>query len=318
MRKGKWVWGTIAFLIVCIFVLLLMWLNLYHHLRNKPNPMGSSDNPQTDSEKSKIVARIGNQAIAYGQLMEQLQKRYGRELLNTMIDRAAIAQEGKALGISISEEEIGRELKRMQTGYENEAAFYKSMLEQLGLTKAEIHEDVYYKLLLERIATYNIKISDREVDEYIRSRPDEFRDYTQFHLGKIVVPTRELALILLKELQAGKDFSQLAKEHSKDEVNSVNGGDIGWIDADDPLVSPAIIAAAKTLDINQVSNPIPVESGYALIKLYEKKEVKRYSGSEVREVVRKEIALSRAVPLKELVKSLREKWNAAILDPQLK
>ena len=68
-------------------------------------------------------------------------------------------------GLRLESAEINRELKRMQQGYESEQQFYASMQNQLGLSEQEIKEDVPNKLLLEKLATKHIQITDTQVED---------------------------------------------------------------------------------------------------------------------------------------------------------
>ena len=84
-----------------------------------------------------------------------------------MLDREVIRLEGNETGTKVESAEINRELKRMQQGYESEKQFYDSMQSQLGMSEQEIKDDVSNKLLLEKLATASIHITDTQVDTYI-------------------------------------------------------------------------------------------------------------------------------------------------------
>ncbi|MDT2235530.1 hypothetical protein P7H25_17615 [Paenibacillus larvae] len=48
------------------------------------------------------------------------------------------------------------------------------MKEQLGMSRQEVKDDVYYKLLLEKVATKDIQVSDSEIQDYIQAHPEEY------------------------------------------------------------------------------------------------------------------------------------------------
>ncbi len=103
------------------------------------------------------------------------------------------------------------ELKRMQQGYDNEDAFYKSMKEQLGLTKSELREDVYNKLLLDKIATQNIKVSDQDITDYMNSHPEEFTGLVQIRIQQLILNNKETAVKAIEELKKRHGFRHSGK-----------------------------------------------------------------------------------------------------------
>jgi foldase protein PrsA len=314
MRNVKRLWGVIGCMALCLLVLISLQIA---RSWNQPEPTKPTEQ-QTVKDNERIVAAIGSRKITIGELETALEQRYGAELLNQIIDREAISLEGKETGISVTNAEIERELKRMQQGYESEGQFYESMKVQLGMSKEELREDVHYKLLLDKLATRNITITDAQVEEYIQTHPDEFKSEVKFHIRIIVVSTKEQANKVLSDLAKGEDFATLARDRSLDDNTSNGGGDLGWIEENDPFVAAPIMNAAKQLKVGETSKPIAVDNGYAIVNLRDRREKPNPELSFIKENVRKELALRNAPPLKEIITKLRAKWGSAIIDPRFK
>jgi foldase protein PrsA len=314
MRNVKRLWGVIGCMALCLLVLISLQIA---RSWNQPEPIKPTEQ-QTVKDNERIVAAIGSRKITIGELETALEQRYGAELLNQIIDREAISLEGKETGISVTNAEIERELKRMQQGYESEGQFYESMKVQLGMSKEELREDVHYKLLLDKLATRNITITDAQVEEYIQTHPDEFKSEVEFHIRIIVVSTKEQANKVLTDLAKGEDFATLARDRSLDDNTSNGGGDLGWIEENDPFVAAPIMNAAKQLKVGETSKPIAVDNGYAIVNLRDRREKPNPELSFIKENVRKELAFRYAPPLKEIVTKLRAKWGSAIIDPRFK
>jgi foldase protein PrsA len=314
MRNVKRLWGVIGCMALCLLVLISMQIASSW---NQPEPTKPTVQ-QTAKDNERIVAAIGSRKITIGELETALEQHYGAELLNQIIDREAINLEGKETGISVTNAEIERELKRMQQGYESEGQFYESMKVQLGMSKEQLREDVYYKLLLDKLATRNITITDAQVEEYIQTHPDEFKSEVKFHIRIIVVSTKEQANKVLSDLAKGEDFATLARDRSLDDNTSNGGGDLGWIEENDPFVAAPIMNAAKQLQVGETSKPITVDNGYAIVDLRDQQEKPNPELSFIKENVRRELALRNAPPLKEIVTKLRMKWGSDIIDPRFK
>lgn len=315
MRSVRVLWGVIGVLLAVVLALTMLLA------RSGVRPDEAGEHPsepgpaKPNNRHTKAIAVIGERTITAEQLQQRLADKYGAELLNLLLDREAISQEAADLGVMVSREEIDAELKRMQSGYESEEQFFKSMKEQLGMSESDLNEDVYYKLLLERLAVRGIQVSDAEVDAYISQHPEEFQSYVQYHLLKIEVKTKEEANRVIQDVQNGAEFSSLAQKSSIDAGSASKGGDLGWVEENDPFMPAPIITAARSLKQNEVSKPIALKSGFAVIQLKEKKEVNRTVDEQKRAYIRNELALQQAPPLQQLVQSMREKRHAEILDP---
>jgi peptidyl-prolyl cis-trans isomerase D len=86
------------------------------------------------------------------------------------------------------------------------------------------------------------------------------------------------------ELEAGKDFAELAKQHSEDSSKD-KGGDLGWFGPG--MMVKAFEDAANALQPGEVSKPVRSPFGWHLIKLEEvKQETKRELSTVSTEIAR--------------------------------
>lgn len=74
---------------------------------------------------------------------------------------------------------------------------------------------------------------------------------------------------ILKEVQAGGDFTELAKKYSQDS-SAAAGGDLGFFGKGQMV--PEFETAAFGLEVNQVSGIVKTKYGYHIIKVTEKKD----------------------------------------------
>lgn len=311
----KLLWGVIGFLLI---VVAALGFEVVRCTRDKSaDPIHPLPSPSGGFGEA-VVARIGDVEIKSSALQQHLLHKYGKEQLNEMLDREAIRMESEETGIKIQRDEIDQELKRMQQGYENEKQFFDSMKSQLGLEKEEIREDTYYKLLLEKIATRAIKVTEQDIDAYMKAHPDEFGKIQLLRIQKIVNATKEQASRTIELYKSGHDFAQLAKERSLDTATANDGGDLGWVEDTDPFVPAEIMKAAKSLKAGDVSAPIETADGYVVVRVKDRKEQNKSGAGNVREAVRKQLSLQQAPPLADVVDEMRKKRNAVILDPALK
>lgn len=307
MRNVKMLWATNAVLLTAVIVLSSILAAEIFRAPASPEP----SEPGT-AHADDVVAVIGDTEITRQQLLDHLVRKYGKEQLNQMIDTEVVQLEGQSLGISVTPAEIEQELKRMQQGYDSEQQFYESMKEQLGLTREALESDIYNKLLTEKLAIQGIRIDDALVDEYVKANPEEFAGRVQMHLQIIVVSSLDHANRAMNDIARGTDFATVAKERSLDDATRDTGGDMGWVEADDPFVPVTVMEAAKTMKTGEVSKPLKIDDQYVIVKMKERKEEAPLDMKIVREQVRKELALQEAPPIREMITKLRDKWKVSV------
>lgn len=308
MRNVKVLWGLIVVLLTAVVILSSV---LMAQTLQPPDSDKHPDQSQNGGE-TRIVATVGTKNITIGEVEEQLIQKYGNQQLNQMIDQEVIRAEAETQGIVVSESEIQQELERMQQGYDSESQFYELMKEQLGFTPEALKKDVYNKLLGDKITIQGIVITDQEVEAYMLAHQEEFKPRVQLKLQHIVSANREQAQRALDDLAKGQSFAQVARERSLDDATRDSGGDLGWLDDDDPFIHPAVMKAAISLKPGEVSKPVEADGRYVIVRVADRKEQSKGSQEVLREQVRKELALREAPPLKETLENLRKKWNVTI------
>ena len=134
-----------------------------------------------------------------------------------------------------------------------------------------------------------IKVSDAQLRERYEKNRESYVSAERRQARHILLtfdkPEAEAAVKaqaddLYKQLQAGKDFAELAKANSKDAGSASRGGDLGW--ADRSTYVPAFADALFALQAGQISAPVKTQFGYHIIKLEGIEATKSRSLDEVR------------------------------------
>ncbi|QJD85883.1 peptidyl-prolyl cis-trans isomerase [Cohnella herbarum] len=280
-------------------------------------PGASGTIPKAQKADDELVATVGKVTITRGQLLEQLLAAYGAQTLRSMMLQEAVNEEAATLHIEVTDDELEVELRLMRQGYEDEEDFYRAMNEQLGMNREEVRSDARYRLLLEKIALGDITVTQSEIDRYLEEHPDQFLPKEQYQWAQIVVLTDERARQLLALLEEGEDFAELARSNSLDEFTADEGGNVGWIEAGDPFEAPALLETVAMMQVGEVTGPIELDKGYAIVRLDGRREIRTKSPDEIASEVRKQLALGKALPIQELEQNLLEKYRAEVKDATL-
>lgn len=262
---------------------------------------------------SSTVAMVGNESISEQEWVNELKRRYGKEILTQMLNHQAVKLEVQVRHIAVTEEEIQDDLAERISGYSSPADFYQEMNTQFGLSADDLRQESEYQIELEKIATADIKITDAEVDAYLKQYEQSMQKH-QFDLAWIELDTEASAQQAIERIDQGEVFSSVAQSMSVDTFSAPQGGALGWIDQDDPFQPPELLKAIQDMQAGDVVGPIALSTGhYAIVQVTDIRPAPSAKQSMSRETARRKIALGQAKPLNEIEQQLREKYNAYIL-----
>ena len=165
---------------------------------------------------------------------------------------------------------------------ENLIQAYGKTLEQI---KDELRDDIRSQLVSQRMRstiTEGVSVSPSEVKKFFNRIPAEDLPYysTEVTLGEIVKKpeiSAEEKQKVYDELKGYKNqvlsgqatFAELAKKHSQDPGSRGNGGEYGWVKRGE--FAPEYEAAAFTLDVGEICDPIETDFGLHIVQLLERR-----------------------------------------------
>ncbi len=146
----------------------------------------------------------------------------------------------------------------------------------------------------------NVEISEEEIlaeyAEQIKMAPQ-----LQFKARHILVASQGEAVDLIKELDGGADFEELAREKSTG-PSGPTGGDLGWF-SPDQMVPPFSNAVAAMDDGDYTSVPVQTQFGWHVILREESRDSEPPTLESVREVITQQVQQKK---LQAHIASLRE------------
>lgn len=132
----------------------------------------------------------------------------------------------------------------------------------------------------------SINITDEDLKEYYENNKEEFKTKYMFSAKHILVESEETAKELKAEIENGKAFEDLAKEHSMCPSKEV-GGDLGEFSQGQMVVE--FEKACIDAKIGEVTEPVKTQFGYHLVKVESKKEPETIEFETVKEEIRKNL-----------------------------
>ncbi len=249
-----------------------------------------------------------------------------KDLIEKEVTRELIRQQGGESNLEVDSDLIEKEIAALRQPYASDEEFEKALSARnitLDDLKHSIVIDVNARKLLNEQIKDKINIADEDVKKYYEDnkqkfhRPEAYR--TQHILAAVFPPdilrstpidqlrnqkeelTRKAEAKIgkiLKELQEGANFEELAKKKSDDEASRENGGDIGVIYKG--VFEPSFDEAVSKLNPGEISGKVETRFGFHVIKLIEKHPPEQAPFDELKKAIQKHLFMEEATKLAEI------------------
>ena len=117
-----------------------------------------------------LVASVNGQLIDRLTIIKKLEKQGGEKTLDVIILKMLINQEAKKRKVTVSQEDIDAEIQKIETNVTAQGSTLNQLLQQQGMKKSDLTEEVKIQLLVSKMVGDNINVTDKEVDDYIDSQ----------------------------------------------------------------------------------------------------------------------------------------------------
>lgn len=174
------------------------------------------------------------------------------------------------------------------------------------LTDRELHNAYFKKHVVDTVTDDEVKA---RYDKEVAALPKQ----EEVHARHILVKTEDEAKDVIKQLDAGKDFAELAKEKSTD-PNKADGGDLGYF-TKGRMVKEFEDAAFALEKGTYSKTPVKTDFGYHVIKVEDKRDAPPPPFDQVKDQVRQLVMRDKYLAL---LASAKEKSKVDIMDETLR
>ncbi|HEY8531376.1 MAG TPA: peptidyl-prolyl cis-trans isomerase [Limnochorda sp.] len=266
--------------------------------------------PWARASEGDVVAEVNGEPITREMFYEALEAAAGPQVLDQLITETLLLQAGEELKEPVTDAEVEEALASLKAAYPNEA-IYQATLAAYGLDEERLARQLKLSMTLERLATQDVTVTDEEVAAYFEEHQDELAHPERVRARHILVETREEAEAVIKALEEGKRFEELAAEHSLDTATKDKGGDVGFFSRSDNLVA-SFKEAAFALKVDEVSEPVESPYGFHVIQVTDREAARPAVLEEEAENIRATLIRQKATPASEILSNLLEKANVVI------
>ncbi len=224
-----------------------------------------------------------------GRIPENMIPQYRQQIRKHVIEQLVIdeliSQKEKENGIDVNQSELDQNINEQVAEQNLTIDEFKSLLRAYGTNFSDHEQRVREKIMFERLLEVEItgkvrKPTDSQAETYYDENIQQFSKPEMIHTKHILIrpadsndPNQAKAKAetkaqeLLKQLQGGADFNDLAKQYSAC-PSGKNGGDLG-MQAKGTFVPP-FEKAAYALKPGRLSDVVQTNFGFHIIKLMER------------------------------------------------
>lgn len=231
------------------------------------------------------------QKTYHGKFPQQQLDTVRRDVGRSLIARALLLSESRRRNIQPDSEWVNGILANYQERNAKNADWQEKRKIILPKLKQHFEEESLIRNLHTKVTELK-KPDAAEIKKYYQQHQDKFTQPARYRVSVILLKVEpslpaavwkaanEEAERLLKHLNAGADFSDLAKLHSAD-TSANQGGDMGYLHKG--MLAPPVQKIIDTMKIGDVSRPITILQGVGIFYLDDKKEAKLNTLKAVRE-----------------------------------
>ncbi len=230
----------------------------------------SGFDPETDKQyDNKLIATYKNEEYYTNDILEKIENlpEYHREHISSP-GAIKIAIEGFVVQEKLIKTAEDKGYDKSEIMLET----YETMLNNLFLK---------YKLIEVARKTF---VEDSLLKKYYYENIDFFSTHDEINIQEIIVKDKRLANNLLRRIEKGEDFGQLAEQYSLRGWSAKNGGEIGFA----PLSKFGILKSIFwNASVGELIGPQEIDGYFCLFKILGKKESKPIEYDSIRSEVLK-------------------------------
>ncbi len=237
----------------------------------------SACSDKNTADEAIVTSKIGD--ITKNEFYEELKSAGGEQILLQMTVEKVLNNKYK-----ISDKDVEDKFKEVEEQY---GESLDMVLAQQNLTRESLKKQLRFELLNNEAITEDIEVPAEEIEQRIKELN------TELHVRHILVEDEETALEVIKKLEGGADFAEVAKEFSTDPGSKDTGGEYEWFGFGKMV--PEFWNSAYNLELNKISEPVQSSHGFHVIETLGKRDVEKDKAVTVDEAqVRQELALEKA------------------------
>ena len=240
----------------------------------------------TQTEYQKKLRFILNQYQLTGSQPPQDMEAFYKQVLENMIQKRLQIRFARKAGLEIKEWMIDKSMENMAKRANLSLTDFREKIIESGVDysvyRENLKEDLIIREIQRRVISQRVKISEKEIDEFIEHQSHVFKENNEYKISLVLVSVKETPSIneknaaknkinMVKEkFLSGENFASLARMYS-DSGNALDGGDLGWRKISE--VPEIFLSSLENMNKGDISEIIETLNGFYVFFLEDEKEM---------------------------------------------
>jgi peptidyl-prolyl cis-trans isomerase SurA len=234
---------------------------------------------ELDARVNTIIGRLQSQGTSLPprQVLEE-------RVLDQLITESIQLQMADRAGVRISDNELNETMASIASRNDMTLAQFEQQLSREGVSYREAREQIRNEMLTGRVQQRQVgnrvRVTDREVDNYLRATEGQSRTNAEYELAHILIAVddpndeaeseaaRAKIEALRQEIINGRDFRSVAVAES-DASTALEGGNMGW--RRESQLPSLVSDVVPNLPEGEVSEVLESGSGFHLVTVLNKR-----------------------------------------------
>lgn len=113
-----------------------------------------------------VAAFVNGRPILRLTLVKELERKQGKEILDSLVQRELISQEAKKQNITVTNEEVQAEIERITKAVEAQGVTLDAALSYQGQTREDLEQNIRLQKTMEQLLADKLAVSDEDVRAY--------------------------------------------------------------------------------------------------------------------------------------------------------
>lgn len=262
---------------------------------------------------SRPAVIVNGTKITEAELNKRLRQQAGKQVLASLIETQIIRDAFKKAGLQVTQDDINQAIAESFGSMEA----FQQRAAQAGINPDEFTKEVLEpRIMLEKLATKDVKYTDADVREYYAKHKEEYDVSQKVSFRLIAVPDKATADKVVAALKGGADFAAVVKQYSTDPGTRETGG---LVPPTDPkTLRPPLGDILSSLKEGQYSQPTQAGSEWLVVKLEKQQPAEKRTYEQVKTEVLRDFLRSKLTPeaIMTLRSKLRQEAKVNVVSPE--
>lgn len=245
--------------------------------------------PQAAGKRIPTLATVNGRSISRQQLAKETMRRFGSDVLESIINKLLVMNELQQQGIQITEGDINNAIVEKAEKFGMSAERYMKLIQTRRNVSSDRYKNdiVWNELALRRLAEAAIEVTPEELAKRL-----EYEFGAKVQVRQIALADLQKARLIREQLDsAPESFEKIAKSHSIDTNSASMGGLLPPVRRNSGF--PQFEKVAFGLQVGQISDVVKFEDTFLIMRcerIFEAEELTSEQTATVHERLMEEIA----------------------------